>query len=164
MNKKKHNIFFNSMNLSWVCTYRKWCEGLTYLFSTHQFIYKHLLHVFIAGSNEWKRLEVDQWPPERFVLYRNLSKICPWGMNLSCSSKRRWVYFRELWYFSLQIRPPHTQSTCSSICVWFCNAFCHALACICNNSKWCLPSFLSSSSCTVLLLQSFLPWHNRIHK
>ena len=125
---KEQQHFFNSMNLNWVCTCRKWYEGLTNLFSTHQFIYIHLLHVFIASSNEWKRLEVDQWPPERFVLYHNLSRIHPWGMNLSGSSKRRWVYFRELGYFSLQIHQPHTQFTCSSICLRFCNAFCHALA------------------------------------
>ena len=29
-------------------------------------------------------------------------------------------------------------------------------ACLCNNSKWCLPSFVSPSSCTVLLLGCFL--------
>ena len=98
------------------------------------------VHVFIAGSNEWKRLEVDQWPPERFVLYRSLSKIRPWGMNLSGSSKRRWVYFWELWYFSLQIHPPHTQFTCSSICVRFCNTFCHALAYAITANVVCLHS------------------------
>ena len=100
--------FFDSMNLSWVCTCRKWFEGLTNLFSTHQFIYIHLLHVFIAGSNEWKRLEVDQWPPERFDLYRNLSKICPWGMNLSGSSKRRWVYFWVVILLSPDTPTSHT--------------------------------------------------------
>ena len=29
-------------------------------------------------------------------------------------------------------------------------------SCLCNNSKWCLPSFVSPSSCTVLLLCCFL--------
>ena len=28
--------------------------------------------------------------------------------------------------------------------------------CLCNNNKWCLPSFVSPSPCTVLLLQYFL--------
>ena len=28
--------------------------------------------------------------------------------------------------------------------------------CLCNNSKWCLLSFVSPSSCTVVLLQCFL--------
>ena len=38
--------------------------------------------------------------------------------------------------------------------------FCHR-ACLCNNSKWCLPSFVSPSSYTVLLLWCFLLNINR---
>ena len=141
-------IAWTKCYLSWVCTCGKWCEGLTNLFSTHQFNYVHLLHVFIGCSNEWKRIEVDRWPPERFVIYRNL-KIRPRGINLSGSSK--WGR-SEFWHFSCESTP--TSHAVSLFVALLCT---YIMIRLCNNSKCCLSSFVSSSFCTVLLLWWFLP-------
>ena len=72
-------------------------------------------------------------------------------------TKRGWAYFRELWYFP-KIRPPHTLVTLALFMYTCCDSSMPLLSCIClcNSSKWCLPSFVSPSSCTVLLLQCFL--------
>ena len=64
------------------------------------------------------------------------------GDELKWLLKEEVVYFLELWYFSLQMHPPHTQSTCSSICVWFCNAFCHAFAYEITANGVCLHSLV----------------------
>ena len=68
--------------------------------------------------------------------------------------------FSKLVIFLLKIRPPHTQ-------LYLCNhaVFCNAslsCSCLCNNSKWCLSSSVSRSSCTVLLLWCFL-LHNPMY-
>lgn len=65
--------------------------------------------------------------------------------------KKGRVYFQELWYISRK----YTHLACSTGCVcmqWFYKV---SLS-ICSNSKWCLPWFVSPSSCTVLLLLCFL--------
>ena len=59
--------------------------------------------------------------------------------------------------FRSKIRPPHTVSL--ALVIWACSDSAMPLlscACLCNNSKWCLPSFVSPSSCTVLFLHCFL--------
>ena len=60
-------------------------------------------------------------------------------------------YFWELWYFSWKC-PPQTVSL-----VLFMDA-CHELA---YNSKCCLPSFVSLSSCTVLLNKWAYFWEKK---
>ena len=42
-------------------------------------------------------------------IYRNLSKIRPWAMNLSDSSKKGVGVFSRVVIFLSKIRPPHTQ-------------------------------------------------------
>ena len=69
-----------------------------------------------------------------------------------------WVYFRELLYFSRKYAHL-THSLALVICVCSDSAMpLLSCTCLCNNSKWCLavPSFVSPSSCTVLLLRCFL--------
>ena len=65
--------------------------------------------------------------------------------------------FSRVLIFLLKIRPLHTQSSLCVICT--CSDFAMPLlscACLCNNSKSCLPSFVSSFPCTALLLLCFL--------
>ena len=74
-------------------------------------------------------------------------------MNFSGSSKRGVGVFSRVVIFLLKIRPPHMQLV---IVMYACSDSAMPLlsrTCLCNNSKWCLPSFVSSSSYTVLLLQ-----------
>ena len=90
------------------------------------------------------------------VYYHSLSKICPWAMmNLRSSSKRgmgilsRVVIFRPIYV--------HMQTSINSM--YTCGASVVPLLsciCLCNNSKWCLPSFVSPSSCSALLFWCFL--------
>ena len=39
-------------------------------------------------------------PTSTVYMYYHLLKFRPWAMNLSSSQRARWVYFRELQYFS----------------------------------------------------------------
>ena len=73
-----------------------------------------------------------------------------------CAMSTQWVYF-----LSSCDSSPHMQLVyCQSyVCMqWSPNA---SLSCawLCNNSKRCLPSFVSPSSCTALLLRCFLFKH-----
>ena len=57
--------------------------------------------------------------------------------------------------FLSKIRPPHMQLVWPYLCkhaVILQRLFCHEL----NNSKWCLPSFVSTSPCTMLLPRCLL--------
>ena len=78
------------------------------------------------------------------------------GDELMWLLKEGVVYFRELLYFSRKYTHL-THSLALVICA--CSDSAMSLlscACLCNNSKWCLLSFVSPSSCTVLLLCCFL--------
>ena len=67
-----------------------------------------------------------------------------------------WAYFRELWYFTWKYAHL-THSLALVICACSDSAMpLLSCACLCTNSKWCLPSFVSPSYCTVLLLHCFL--------
>ena len=86
--------------------------------------------------------------------------MLPWAMKLRGSPNMGVGLFSKLVIFLLKIRPPHTQ-------LYLCNhaVFCNAslsCSCLCNNSKWCLSSSVSRSSCTVLLLWCFL-LHNPMY-
>ena len=91
-------------------------------------------------------------------LYHNLSKICLFMvMSLSSFSKGGWAYFQELWYSSKNMHTWHAVSL--NLCMYACSDSAMLfLSCAwwCSNSKWCLPSIVSASSYTVLLLWSFL--------
>ena len=61
--------------------------------------------------------------------------------------------------FRLKIRPPHTHAVSLTLVISACSDSSMPLlpcTCLLNNSKWCLASFVSHSSCTVLLLRCFL--------
>ena len=86
-------------------------------------------------------------------MYCNVLKIRPWAMNFSGSSKRGVGVFSRVVIFRLKIHLPHIQLV---IVMYACSDSAMPLlsrTCLCNNSKWCLPSFVSPSSYIVLLLQ-----------
>ena len=87
------------------------------------------------------------WTMIIYGYYRKpLRKYTPWAMHLhvSGSSKRRWRFFFK--YIVCSLYFIHRNSTTSLL----------SCACLYNNSKWYLSSFVSPSSCTVLLLWCFL--------
>ena len=93
----------------------------------------------------------------RYIRYPNLLNIRPWLMNLKWYLKEGVGIFSRVVIFLSTIRPPHTVSLALVICTCSDSVMPLLLcACLCNNSKWCLPSFVSPSSCTVLLLHCFL--------
>ena len=68
-----------------------------------------------------------------------------------------WVYFESCDISQENIPILHTVSLALFMCA--CSDFAMPLlscTCLCNNSKLCLPSFVSPSSATVLLLRCFL--------
>ena len=65
--------------------------------------------------------------------------------------------FSRVVIFLSKIRSPHTVSL--ALVIWTCSDFAMPLlscACLRNNSKSCLPSFVSSFPCTALRLLCFL--------
>ena len=90
------------------------------------------------------------------VKYCNLSKIRPYGWWTQVAPQRGEPGYFSSCYISLE--------NCYSLALFMytCSdpAMSLSLSCTCL-CKWCLPSFVSPSSCTVLLLRRFL--HNRMY-
>ena len=89
------------------------------------------------------------------VIYR---KYAPNGNKLKWLLNKGGGHIFESCDISLmRVRPPHMQLVYLQFYLYT-----YIVILLCNNSKWCLP-FVSSSSCTVLLLWWFLP-NNHMHK
>ena len=86
------------------------------------------------------------------ILYRNRSKIHPLVMNLRSSSKKKDRCIFKSCDISLKNMPTlHAVSLlylCMHVVILQCFFLFHY--CLWNNSKWCLSSFVSPSSCTLL--------------
>ena len=91
-------------------------------------------------------------------MYHNLSKIRPRVMNLSGTSKRRVGVFSRVVIF-LSKNTPTSRAVSLALVMYACSDSAMPLlsfTCLCNNSKLCLPPFVSPSSCKVLLRWCFL--------
>ena len=70
-------------------------------------------------------------------------------MNSSGSTKRGVGVFLRVVIYPLKNTPTSHAVSLALLCM---HAVMPLLSCISNSSKWCLPSLVSPSSCTVLLL------------
>ena len=102
--------------------------------------------VLYSGHIERRKSGVQDWTTRNQVSY-SLENM-PVGKNLSGFSKRGVDVFLDILF---EICPPHTHLVLPYLCThagilqWFCSALL-LCACLCNNSKWCPPSFVSPFS------------------
>ena len=69
-----------------------------------------------------------------------------------------WLW--HFWLFRYLIKTNKYESFKTCACIYVLNRTCNALLSLaCNDSKWCLPSLVSPSSCKVLSFQCFLLKH-----